>query len=816
MKVLKFGGSSLATAENIAKVSKIIESSNSDSNHTTYVICSAIGDMTDFLITMSEMAANGDESYLEKLNVFIERHQQIAKQLIQEELLNKVLTDLEENHKTLGKLLEGIFLIREVSLRTSDYLLSFGERNSCYILAKFLEFNNQNASYLDARKVICTDSNFGFAKVDFNQTNRKIQEYDKKTNARFVIVTGFIASDGQGVSTTLGRGGSDYSAAIYSAALDADVLEIWTDVTGLMTTDPRKVKSAYTIPQLSYDEAMELSHFGASVIYPPTILPACAKNIPIFIKNTFDPTAIGTEIGSNNDTRGKVIKGLSAVTNIVLITIEGSGLHGTPGTASRLFSVLAQAKVNIMMISQASSEHSICFVIKNEDEEQALLAINEEFEREITLGVINKPKVESDLCILAIVGLGMRNMRGVAGKLFGVLGKNGVNIKAIAQGSSELNISFIVESKDQIKALNVIHESFFLTDIPQLNLFIVGVGLIGETLIEQIRSNHDRLLKNKQLDIRISGIARSNKMILDKDGIDLEEWKTSLSNSESGNTIEKFVSETISLNRRNAIFVDCTASDIVPGYYEELLNASISISTPNKVASSSSFKNYSKLKALAKQKNIHLKYETNVGAGLPVVSTIHNLIDSGDEIISIQGVLSGSCSFIFNSFDGKESFHDVVKKARDLGFTEPDPRDDLSGKDIQRKITILIREAGFEIETENVEIAPILPEYCAEQLTVDSFMSSLIEKGDYFKTLVDEASIKNEKLRFIASYHNGKAKVSLESVGEEHPFYNLQGSDNMIVIHSKRYDTRPLVVSGPGAGAEVTAAGVFAEIINMI
>ena len=816
MKVLKFGGTSVGSVESIKQVKGIICSIDIDQNFPSYVICSAMSGVTDLLIQMSDLSSQGKEEYKNLFMVFCEKHLAIIQAIIPREFQEDLKLDFIKHFEDLEGILQGISLLKESSPRSRDYVVSFGERLSCQLVNAYLKSQGVQSEYLDARKVIKTNNDFGSASVDFLETNKLLNSFHSACQADIVVMTGFIASNDRGVTTTLGRGGSDYTASLVSSALNVEALEIWTDVDGVLNADPRKVASAYTIPYLHYQEAMEMSHFGAKVIYPPTIQPVLKKSIPLFIKNTLNPKSKGTEIGNDERKTKSAIKGISSINQISLINLKGSALYGSPGSASRLFSCLANESINIIMITQSSSEQSITFAVKDDDAKTAIDCIAKEFLTEINNGTVEAPVAESDLCIVAMVGLGMRNMQGIAGKLFGVLGKNGVNIKAIAQGSSELNISFVISKKDELKALNLIHEDFFLSELKQTNIFIVGVGLIGGTLINQILENQERLKKTKSLHIQVAGICRSSRMITNKKGIDLNSWQEQLEAGEKLDSLDQYIDKIIEMNLRNAVLIDCTASEEVPSNYEKVLNANISISTPNKLACSSSYANYSKLKELAEARQIHLKYETNVGAGLPIITTIESLLNSGDEIQSIEGVLSGSCSYIFNSLDSNTTFYEVVNDAKARGLTEPDPRDDLSGKDIQRKITILAREAGFALETNAVEMQSILPDSSLKQDTVEDFMNSLIEKEDYFHQMVKKAEQNQSRLRFIAKYADGKASIKLKEVGSDNPFYNLQGSDNMVVIKTNRYHERPLVVSGPGAGAEVTSAGIFSEIIAML
>jgi aspartokinase/homoserine dehydrogenase 1 len=814
MNVLKFGGSSVANAERIKNIVSIVKP-RLDAGEKLTIVFSAFGGITDLLIEMSELASHGKDKYIALFHQFKDKHAEVAKSLLSPAAYNQVSVTLDENHDTLKDLLKGIFLVREVSPRTLDYVISFGERNANYIIAEAMSENGINAAYLDARKIIKTNKDFGAAKVNFKLTDETIQQYYQEHNDKVQIVTGFIGSDVGGLTTTLGRGGSDYTAAILAGALHAEVLEIWTDVDGVLTCDPRKVKKAFTIPRLSYVEAMEMSHFGAKVIYPPTIQPALRKGIPIYIRNTFNPAFEGTLIHKEHDPSFKsTIKGISSLGNLSLIRLQGSGMMGVPGVSARLFSALGKEKINVILITQASSEHSISIAITDKETKKAILAITEEFEKEIEDGLIDQVKAESDLCVVAIIGEQMKNVPGVAGRLFEGLGKNGINIVAIAQGSSELNISFVINKQDESKALNAIHDSFFLSDTKRIHVFMVGVGLIGGTLLKQIEEQKETLKTQNGLEITIAGLANTKKMVFAENGIDLTNWKEALETSVDVSDSQAFVDKMIEMNLSNSIFIDNTADGKIPDLYEQVFNASISVATPNKVAASSAYDQYNRLKQLAKRNNVQFLFETNVGAGLPVISTLRNLIQSGDNIIKIEAVLSGSVSFIFNSFDGSKPFSQLVTEAKELGYTEPDPRDDLSGADVARKITILAREAGYKVETSDVVINPILPERCLNAKDVASFFEILKEEDPYFSQLLQKAKADNGLLRFIAKAENGKISCGVEVVGTDSPFYNLGGSDNMIVFTSQRYKQRPLVVRGPGAGAEVTAAGIFAEIIS--
>ena len=816
MKVLKFGGSSVATPERINHLIDLVEPRIKSGEELT-IVCSAFGGVTDMLIEMSGLAAKGKDKYLGLYHQFTDRHQQSVKTLLSGDALITALAEINKNHQTLKELLRGIFLVREASPRTMDYVLSFGERSSNYIIAQAMKARGLNADYLDARKIIKTNKDFGNAKVKFDLTHEKINEYFSKVKGRTQIVTGFIATATGGLTTTLGRGGSDYTAAILAGALNAEILEIWTDVDGVLTSDPRKVKKAFSLPQLSYAEAMEMSHFGAKVIYPPTIQPALEADIPIYIKNTLNPDHQGTRIHNAYDEEWRSpIKGITSLKDVVLLSLEGSGMMGVPGISSRLFTSLANKEINVILITQASSEHSICIAVAKKDAEEAEEAINKAFEQEILGHKIDPVKIEDDLCIIAVIGEKMRAVPGIAGKLFQALGRNGINVIAIAQGSSELNISFVIDQKDESKCLNLIHDAFFLSESKTIHLFMIGVGLIGGTLLQQINDQKKVLKERYAIDIAVCGLANSKKMLFDEDGIDLDQWKVNLMASEMVSSPDGYVDKMIEMNLSNSIFIDNTAHKRIPDLYEKILDANISITTPNKVATSSSYASYTNLKNKARDKGVYFLYETNVGAGLPILSTMKNLINSGDRVVKIEAVVSGSLSFIFNGFDGAVPFSDLVAEAKEKGFTEPDPREDLSGQDVKRKIIILTREAGFHIEPENVLLDPILPEELMAVEGVDEFFTSLKEYDDYFQVKLSEAQAEGKVWRFIAETENGNAKIGLKKVGPESPFYGLSGADNMVVITTERYDTRPLVVKGPGAGAEVTAGGVFADLLTIV
>lgn len=813
MKVLKFGGSSVGTPERIRGIIDILKDYYKKGERFA-VVFSAFGGVTDSLIKMSSLAAKGDDSYLKHFEAFSQRHKDAVKELLANPIQEQVLKSMAENHETLRNLLHGIYLVREASPRTMDYVLSFGERNSAYVISFVMQQAGIPSSFLDARQVIKTDKTFGSAKVNFELTDEKIAEHFAQ-HPEVQVTTGFISSSKGGLTTTLGRGGSDYTAAILAAGLNAKAIEIWTDVNGVLTADPRKVRKAFTIPSMTYAEAMEMSHFGAKVIYPPTLQPALKKDIPLYIKNTFNPGFEGTFISNQLDPDGHAVKGISSINEIALLTLQGSGLFGTPGIAGRLFGTLSNAGVSVILITQGSSEHSITFAVAPRDAKKAKRAVEKAFEYEMEKGVVEPITVEIELSTVAIIGENMKLRPGIAGRMFQALGRNGVNVIAIAQGSSELNISTIVRRSDEAKAMNALHEAFFLSDTKELHLFMIGVGLIGSTLIEQIQAQAKFLKEKNSLEIKVVGLANTKKMLFDENGIGLGNWKETLTASEEASNLALFVQKMQSMNLPNTIFIDNTANEQLVNFYESILESSISISTPNKIATSSSYLQYLRLKNIAAKRGVQFMYETNVGAGLPVISTLRDLMLSGDEILKIEGVLSGSMSFIFNNLRKGIAFSDIVMEAKEKGYTEPDPREDISGSDIRRKILILARETGLAMESIDVEIQNILSKEATEAKTVEAFFTALKKQDDSFEKLRADAEKDGRALRMIAQFENGEASISLQAVGPEHPFYSLSGSDNMIVFTTERYKERPLVVRGPGAGAEVTAAGVFAEIIQI-
>lgn len=814
MKVLKFGGSSVAKPQRIRGIVDILKNYYASGDHFT-VVFSAFGGVTDSLIEMSRLAATGDDRYGEAFQAFADRHQSAIHDLFSDEdLRRETAGQVRKSHEVLKNLLYGVFLVREASKRTMDYVLSFGERSSAYIIAQTLKQAGIPADYLDARRIIKTDKNFGGATVNFEKTYATIREHYAE-HPRVQVVTGFIASAKGGLTTTLGRGGSDYTASLLAAGLDAQSIEIWTDVSGVLTADPRRVKKAFTIPKMTYAEAMEMSHFGAKVIFPPTLMPAMKKRIPLFIKNTFKPEFAGTKVSEEGNPEGVAVRGISSINNIALLTVSGSGLFGVPGTSAKLFSALAADGINVILITQGSSEHAISFAVQPQLADRARKVVETAFAYEIDRGTVNGVKVELDLSVVAIIGENMRDQPGIAGRLFQALGKNGINAVAIAQGSSELNVSVVIPQEDENKALNALHEAFFLSDYKTLHLFVIGVGLIGGTLMQQIKSQNEYLRRKRGMEIKVVGVANSRKMFFAEDGIDLDGWKDQLDASSLKSDQALFVGRMRDLNLSNSIFVDNTADEGIAAYYEGILDESISISTPNKIATSSSYLQYQRLQNIADKRGVQFHYETNVGAGLPIISTLRDLLDSGDHIRKIEGVLSGSLSYIFNSFDGSRPYHEVVREAKEKGFTEPDPRIDLSGKDVGRKILILARETGVALESGDIQLKGFLPAGAMEAETVEDFFAVLEKERNYFKDLYETAAKEGKVLRMVATLEDERASVGVQAVGPENPFYGLSGSDNMVVFTTDRYGERPLVVRGPGAGAEVTAAGVFAEIIKI-
>ncbi len=811
MKVLKFGGTSVANAENINKAVNIIIKNE----EALIAVVSALGGVTDTLITAGTLAENSDEAYKDVLKELEKKHLDTARLLLPVTHQSSCLSMIKQQFNELDEICNSVFYLKELSLRTKDRIISFGELLSSKIISAFLQSKNILHDWLDSRQLIKTNNNYGFAEVDFNATNKLILNYIKLSFKKIFIAPGFIASDKDGNTTTLGRGGSDYTAAIYAAAVNASSLEIWTDVSGMMTADPRWVNNAKPIAAISYLEAMELSHFGAKVVYPPTIQPVRQNNIPTWVKNTFAPDDLGTVIASESYHQGDIITGISSINAVALLSLEGSGMIGIPGFSKRLFEALASEKINVILITQSSSEHSICVAINTSNIIKAKLAVDKSFEIEIAQKRVEPLTIETEQSIIALVGDKMKSHPGISGKMFDALGRNGINVRAIAQGSSERNISAVIANADIKKAVNVLHEAFFESVYKQLNVFIIGVGNVGSKLLNQIQKQKKFLEKHLNLQVRITGIANSKKMLFVDNGneINLSNWKEQLQQSENMH-LDKFVDTIIQKNLRNSVFADITANGSVAEVYEQLLSKAISVVACNKIAASSVYNHYCNLKSLAKEYSALFLFETNVGAGLPVIGTLNDLRRSGDTVIKIQAVLSGTLNFVFNHYDATKPFAEVVKQAQDEGYTEPDPRLDLGGTDVMRKILILAREAGETIEMDDITNNGFLPAECFEG-SVDDFYKTMLKYEDHFKKIYKAAAGKNCKLKFVAEYSDGKASVGLQHIPGDSDFYHLYGKDNIVLFYTQRYPEQPLIVKGAGAGADVTASGVFADIIRV-
>jgi aspartokinase/homoserine dehydrogenase 1 len=813
MQVLKFGGTSVANATNIQKVIQIVQQASAKDQ--TVVVVSALGGVTDLLLDAGILASTGQEGFREKLTVAHHRHLETINQLMpagQQDALKKLVNAA---FSELQELCHGMYMLGEITPRSKDRLSHYGEWLSSQIITAAAQVSGLPATWLDSRDLIQTNSNYTYAEVNFSSTNQRMQEAIAATTNFPVIAPGFIARDAHGITTTLGRGGSDYTAAIFAAALDARVLEIWTDVSGMMTADPRVTSNAKIIPAISYQEAMELSHFGAKVIYPPTIVPVMHKRIPVWIKNTFAPADHGTVILPQDAVDADahdIARGISSISKISLISLEGSGMVGIPGFSKRLFEALSNEKINVILITQSSSEHSISVAIDSSAAERARISVDAAFANEIALQKVEPLKVEDDLSIVALVGESMKNHTGVSGRMFYALGKNGVNIRAIAQGSSEKNISAVINTNDVRKAINVLHEEFFETTYKQVNVFLAGAGNVGRKLLDQIHQQQSFLLENLRLQLRVVGIANSRKMLIQEDGIELSAWSQQLSQAPAFE-LNAFISDILHRNLRNAVFVDTTANEAVAGVYDRLLEKSVAVVACNKVAASSAYANYMHLKACSREYNAPYLFETNVGAGLPVIGTLNDLMRSGDRIRRMDAVLSGTLNFVFNHYDGSRPFAAVVRQAQDEGYTEPDPRLDLGGTDVMRKILILAREAGQTLEMSDIVNNSFMPASCMEG-SVDDFYAAMATQEAHFKALLDQAQAAGCKLKFVASYEQGKASVGLQHIDPKHDFYHLYGKDNIVLFYTDRYPDQPLVVKGAGAGAEVTASGVFADIIR--
>ncbi len=815
MKVLKFGGTSCGTVESIKQVISILETNIAEGQQIA-VVYSAMGGVTNQLIEIGRNASSGKSEYSVMLKAVEDRHFLAVRGLIDVKNQGSAIAKIRGLVNELEDLLKGISLIRELSARTMDLLMSFGERLSTTLITEAIKGRGIKADFCDARTLIRTNDHYGYATVDFEITNQQIQKHFKEYTD-LQNITGFIGATSEGITTTLGRGGSDYTGSIFGAALNAEVIEIWTDVDGMMTADPRKVTNAFTIPAITYAEAMELSHFGAKVIYPPSLQPAFDKNIPIKILNTFNVAFKGTTVSHDSQETPFAITGISSIDDIALVNVQGSGLVGVAGVSARLFSALSRHKISVVLISQASSEHSICFAIDPKQADRAKEVLNQVFAPEIAAGDIDHKGivVEKNLSIIAIVGEGMRRSTGVSGKLFTALGKNGINVVATAQGSSELNISVVIQKNDLSKALNAIHGVFFQSEVRSLNLFLVGTGLIGGALLNQLAKQAEYLKKERLLKINVVGIARTKKMLLNANGVNIQDWQKQMDEDGKTTSLPAYVQRIREFNLPNSVFIDCTSDKDLTQYYQPLLDVSVSVVTPNKVANSGPYSEYRQLQQTALRKGVKFLYETNVGAGLPIINTMQGLMASGDRFQKIEAILSGTLSFIFNNFKEGTRFVDIVREAKAKGFTEPDPRDDLGGLDVARKILILARETGVPLEPSDIQIDPILPDACLKAKSVDDFFVALENENSYFDGLLQNAISQGGVLRYIASLDKGKASLKLSIVDSQHPFYTLSGSDNIVSFTTDRYNVRPLVIKGPGAGAEVTASGVFADIMSI-
>lgn len=816
MKILKFGGTSVANSQNILLVENIIKKESSKDR--VAVIVSALHGVTDLLIQGAESASEKNDSYLQKLKSIEEKHLQLVKELIPISEQSSLLSFVKKHCNDIEDLYNGIYVLGELTDRIKDKIASYGEFLSSNIIAARLQHQSLDCVWMNSSELIKTNSNFTNAKVSFDLTEDNISKYFDQYQNQIIIGPGFIASDDQNHITTLGRGGSDYTAAIIAAAVNAKELQIWTDVSGMMTADPRLASHAKPIAEISYHEAMELSHFGAKVIYPPSIQPVMIKNIDLKIKNTFEPEELGTlvshKLNISEKEKQQLVVGISNMGNIALLTLEGSGMVGIPGISAKLFQCLSNEKINVILITQGSSEHSITIAIHEKDMLAAENAINVSFADDIQLKRVAPVNIETGLSILALVGENMKSRSGVSAKMFSCLGNNGINIRTIAQGSSERNISVVISENDAKKAVNVLHEEFFESEIKQIHLYICGTGNVGNKLIEQIYEQNQYLRENHLINLRIAGISNSRKMFFADRGISKDEYSkwNELGKEASA---KGFAEEIISRNLRNSVFVDITASAEVPEVYESLLKRSIDIVACNKIAASSDFEQYKILKNTARNHNCSFHFETNVGAGLPVIGTINDLIKSGDKITSIEAVLSGTLNFVFNNYDGSRTFSEVVAQAQKEGYTEPDPRLDLSGTDVARKILILAREAGYPLQFEEIENIGFLPEACM-QGSVEHFYEKLMEYEDHFKALFLNAQKDGKILKYTAEFKDGKAKVGLQHIAPGNDLFHLYGKDNIVIFKTLRYSEQPLVIKGAGAGAEVTASGIFADIIRSI
>ena len=812
MKVLKFGGTSVANSKSLNSVLEIIKSQKGP----IAVVVSALGGVTDMLIEMLSMVKEVDENYKDLLPEIERRHLEIIKQCIPIQHQSAIISFLKKHTNELESRLDALFLLEEVTQKNTAAIASYGEILSSGIIQEVFKYNGIDSILKDTRTLIKTTTHNGREIVDNDPTQKNITQFFKENRCNVVLLPGFIASNEAQETTTLGRGGSDYSAALIASNTNAEVLEIWTDVSGMYTAHPKIVAQAKPIEKLTYFEAMELSHFGAKVIYPPTLQPIVEKNIPIRIKNTFAPQDKGTLIDHlPAPENGEIVKGISHIDHVALINLEGSGMIGITGFSKRFFEALSDENINVIMITQASSEYSICIGVNEAEAERAKKAIDEKFAFEISIHKVAPAKIERHMVNIAVVGEKMKDHQGISGKLFSSLGANNINIRAIAQGASERNISIIIDKKNVVKAINTLHESFFEAQIKELNLFVTGVGNVGSKLLEQIDQQTEYLIENLRLKIRVIAISNSKKMVLGDTAMNLSQWRNELEKSKTKADRDQFFKHAKKLNLRNSIFVDNTASEIIAKEYARYLNNNIGVVTCNKIAAADELVNYLNLKKISRKFGSPYLFETNVGAGLPIIDTLNNLVASGDQIIKIQAVLSGSLNFVFNHFKKGTSFHDIVLQAQQQGYTEPDPKIDLSGVDVARKILILARESGLKIELEEIENESFLPQQCLNTPDNKTFFESLIQYSDHFQAMLEKADRENAKMKYVAQLENGKAKVGIQLVKEGHDFYNLEGSDNIILFYTNRYKEQPLIVKGAGAGADVTASGIFADIIRI-
>ncbi len=804
MKVLKFGGSSLKDEGAIKQVKAIVASSGTP----VCVVVSAVGNTTDELQKIAHLAKRGDGSYLPLIEKLETKHIRLYKSLTE----LKVSEDLRGCFSQLKRVCEGVFLLKELTSKSYDFVLGMGELASSIIVSDYFSSQNLECTRFDTRELIVTDDRFGAANVDFLRTTRLFAKV-KNTLKNVNVFPGFVAATDTGENTTLGRGGSDYSASIIASSFNSKSLEIWTDVDGIMTADPRRVKRSHTLNQVSYDEALELSYFGAKVLYPQSVDPVLKAEIPVWVKNTFQPEGAGTLI-SNNGADDHLIKGISSIDDITILSISGIALRNNGTFFPRLFAVFSTAEIPVVFMTHSNASLAITLGFQPAHVHTALEALKDEFNNSEEQKVIDSVIIEEGYSLLALVGSNMKDQIGVSGTMFNVLGKNGISIKAISQGSSERNISAIIPKTDLDKALNVLHESFFLSLMKRINLFIIGTGNVGKAFLGQLKQQFSFLKEHHHLNIKVIGVANSRKMAFEKDGIPLSKWEEYISRGE-GFDKELFVQKMDDLNFRNSVFIDITASSHIASTYKEILKESISVVTPNKIAATRAYDEYLELKAVAKKYQSQFYIETNVCAGLPVLSTLNDLVRSGDQVNKVEAVLSGTLNFLFNEYDGRKSFTEIIQYAKKAGYTEPDPRLDLSGEDVMRKLLILIRESGYAAEYDALKMTSFLPLSCLNSKSLDDFYDRITNEESYFKKLYVKAAENGKRLKVVATYEDGKGSVELKEIAQEHPFFNLEGKDNIVLFYTNRYSEQPLVIKGAGAGAEVTASGIFADVLRI-